>query len=73
MLLAQAEKQINMAKDFKELHGLVTALAEQSVEIELSEDQRHRLNDLYEVKRDSLKREVMTEIMGILENIYDIN
>ncbi len=73
MLLAQAEKQINMAKDFKELHGLVTALVEQSVEIELSEDQRHRLNDLYEVKRDSLKREVMTEIMGILETINDIN
>ena len=70
-LLIQTKKQMDLIKDFKELHNLVNDLLEQSLDIGLSDDQKHRLNDLYELRKDSLKRSKLAEIEGILETIQD--
>ncbi len=70
-LLNQTKKQMDLIKDFKELHNLVDDLLDQSLDIGLSDDQKHRLNDLYELRKDSLKRAKLDEIDGILETIHD--
>ncbi|SPD72056.1 conserved hypothetical protein [uncultured Desulfobacterium sp.] len=71
MILNQTKNQMNYIVDFKELHNLVNDLLERSSEIGFSDDQRHRLNDLYELRKDHLKREKFSEIDGILEMIHD--
>jgi hypothetical protein len=70
-LLNQTKKQMDLIKDFKELHNLVNELLDQSLDIGLSDDQKHRLNDLYELRKDSLKSEKLAEIDGILKTIND--
>jgi len=72
-LLNQTKKQMDLIKDFKELHNLVDDLLDQSLDIGLSDDQKHRLNDLYELRKDGLKREKLSEIDSILETIHDID
>ena len=65
--------QMDLIKDFKELHNLVNDLLDQSLDIGLSNDQKHRLNDLYELRKDGLKREKLSEIDSILETIHDVD
>ncbi len=71
MILNQTKKQMDLIHDFKEVHTLVSDLLERSWDIGFSDDQKHRLHDLYELRKDSLKREKMSEIDGILVTIYD--
>jgi septation ring formation regulator EzrA len=73
LMLAQAEKQMELLKDFSELYDLLTNLMDRSLEIGFTDEQRHRLNDLYELRKDSLKREKLEEINGLIETIHDIN
>ncbi|MFC1820424.1 hypothetical protein ACFLZG_05000 [Thermodesulfobacteriota bacterium] len=72
-MLDQAKKQMELLKDFREIHHLYTDLMDRSLEIGFSEDQKHRLNDLYEFRKDNLRREKLEEINGLLEKIHDLN
>ena len=72
-ILAQAKKQMDLISDFEELHNLVEDLLDRSLQIGFSKDQKHRLNDLYELRKDSLKRDKLSEIDAILKNIKDMN
>ncbi|MBW2342985.1 MAG: hypothetical protein JRF53_03015 [Deltaproteobacteria bacterium] len=72
MLLNQTKKQMDLIKDFSELHNLVEDLFERSYDIGFSDDQKNRLKDLYELRKDTLKRDKLSEIDGILETIQDI-
>jgi len=71
MILNQTKKQMDLIKDFAELHNLVEDLLERSYDIGFSDDQKNRLNDLYELRKDSLKRDKLSEIDGILGTIQD--
>ena len=71
MILTQTKKQMDLVKDFEELHNLVRDLLERSWSIGFSEEQEHRLNDLYEFRKDSLKREKLSEIDNTLRKISD--
>jgi len=73
IMLAQAEKQMELLEDFKELHNLFKNLMDRSLEIGFKDEQKHRVNDLYELRKDSLKREKLEEINGLIETIHDIN
>jgi hypothetical protein len=73
MILDQTKKQMDLIRDFKELHNLVADLNERSYDLGFSEDQKHRLNDLYELRKDILKREKLLEIDNILSTIHDAN
>ena len=64
---------MELLNDFKDLHHLHTDLVERSLEIGFSEDQNHRLNDLYELRKDNLKRKKLEEINNLLEKINDVN
>ncbi len=71
-ILMQAKKQMDLINDFSELYKLVSDLLDRSWDIGFSGDQKQRLNDLYELRKDSIKREKLSEIDTILERIHDI-
>jgi hypothetical protein len=62
---------MHLISDFEELHNLINDLLARSMEIGFTEDQKHRLNDLYELRKDSLKREKLSEIDSFLKTIHD--
>ena len=66
LMIDQAKEQMTVLKDFGEIHSLVTDLMDRSLDIGFTDDQRHRLNDLYELRKDTLKREKLNEIEGFL-------
>jgi hypothetical protein len=71
MILTRTENQMGLVKDFEDLHNLVNDLLDRSWDIGFSPEQKHRLNDLYEMRKDALKREKLKEIEGVLVNIHD--
>jgi|GEM_PF-308237 len=71
MILVQTKKKMDLIKDFRELDKIMRDLLKRSLEIGFSEEQKHRLNDLYELRKDSLKREKLAEIEGTLDTIQD--
>ncbi len=73
LILAQAKRQMEQLDDFKEIYDLYSDLLNHSLEIGFSRDQKDRLNDLYELRKDNLRREKLEEINVRLEGIYDIN
>jgi len=73
IILNQTKKQMDLIKDFRELHNLLSDLIEKTLDIGFSDEQKHRLNDLYELRKDSLKREKLSEIDSMLDTISDID
>ena len=73
LILNQAKKQIEILKDFREVHNVYTDLQDRALEIGFNEDQKHRLNDLYDLRKDNLRREKLEEINSLLETMHDIN
>jgi hypothetical protein len=71
MILDRTERQMGLVKDFEDLHNLANDLLDRSWDIGFSREQKHRLNDFYEMRKDALKREKLSEIKGILDNIHD--
>ena len=73
LILEQTKMQMQLHSDFREIHNLFNGLTERSLEIGFDEDQKHRLNDLYELRKDQLKREKLNEINNLLSKMNDIN
>jgi hypothetical protein len=71
LMLDQTKKQIELTKDFKKIHSLVVDLMDRSLEIGFNDEQKHRLNDIYELRKDNLKREKLEEINQFLESINE--
>ncbi len=68
-ILDRTQRQMDLVKDFQDLHNLFHDLVERSRDIGFSPEQEHRLNDLYEMRKNTLKREKLLEIEGILDSI----
>ncbi|MDY6973329.1 MAG: hypothetical protein SV775_13520 [Thermodesulfobacteriota bacterium] len=73
MILNRTKKKMDLIEDFKELHNSVNDLLDQSWDIGFSDEQKHRLNDLYELRKDSLKRKKISEIDSFLDSIHDVH
>jgi hypothetical protein len=71
LVLDRAKKRMESAKDFRAIHELFTDLMEKSLDIGLSEGQRLRLTDLYELTKDNLRREKLMEMGHDLEMMQD--
>ncbi len=70
-MLDQIKKRMMHVNDFREVHAIYTDLINRSLEIGFKEDHMHRLNDLYELRNDSLRREKLQEINGLIQKIND--
>ncbi len=73
LMIGDAKERMEMLGDFREIHLFYTELMDRSLEIGFSEDQKHRLTDLYELRKDNLKREKLEEINGLINRMNDIN
>jgi hypothetical protein len=71
LMLDRAKKQMESAKDFRAIHELFVDLAERSLDIGFSEEQRLRLTDLYELTKDNLRREKLMEMGHDLEMMQE--
>jgi hypothetical protein len=71
MILDRTQRQMDLVKDFEDLYKLMSDLVERSRNIGFSPEQEHRLNDFYEMRKNILKREKLSEIEAILESIPD--
>lgn len=72
-MLEQVKSRMMMEKDFREVHTIFSDLMDRSLEIGFSKDQIHRLNDLYELRNDNLKREKLDEITHHIERINNVD
>jgi hypothetical protein len=71
-LVDEAKSQMEMKSNLCEVHSLYQDLMERALEIGFDEDQKHRLNDLYEMRKDHLKREKVEETNRVLRGIHDV-
>lgn len=71
-MVEEAKSQMEMKKNFREVHRLYQDLVERALDIGFDDDQKHRLNDLYEMQKDHLKRKKVEEIDSILRGIRDL-
>jgi hypothetical protein len=70
-VLDRAKKQMEATKDFRVIHGFFMDLMEKSLDIGLSEEQRLRLTDLYELTKDNLRRERLLKMGHDLDMMQD--
>lgn len=73
LMLDETKRQMEVEKDFARVHRLYEDLLERSLEIGFTDEQRHRLTDLYELRKDHLKREKLEEVTTTLQTLNDIH
>jgi hypothetical protein len=71
LMLNQVKQQMAVLNDLREIQNLYSDLMERALEIGFTDEQRNRLNDLYEVRKDQIRREKLDEINAIIETISD--
>ena len=72
LMLEQTRKQMNLLRDFEKIHNLVADLLDRSLDIGFTEEQKHMLNDLYELRKDKLRRRKLGEIDRFLDGVKDL-
>ena len=73
--LEQTKQQMDRIEDFEELHNLLRDLLKGPREIGISDENKYRLKDLYELRKDSLTREKLTEferVLGTIRNTHEL-
>ena len=71
LMLDQVKQQMAVLNDLREIQNLFSDLMERALEIGFTDEQRNRLNDLYEVRKDQIRREKLDEINTIIKTISD--
>jgi hypothetical protein len=71
LLIDQVKSRMALVNDFKEIHDMVSDLNDRALHIGFTEEQRQRLNDLYELRKDKIKRAKLEEINLFLDTIND--
>ena len=70
-MVERIKEQMNLINDFNELHQLVEDIMTRSLEIGLNEEQKHRLTDIYEIRKEQLKKEKLLQIYAFLNQVRD--
>jgi hypothetical protein len=70
-MLDQVKQQMALLSDLREIQNLFSDLMERALEIGFTDDQGNRLSDLYEVRKDQIRREKLDEISGLIKTISD--
>jgi hypothetical protein len=72
LMVDQIKRQMAQQKDFRSLHEIFQDVMDRALEIGFTEEQKHRLMDLLELRKDHLRREKLEEITRALTKIQDI-
>jgi hypothetical protein len=72
LMIDNTKIQMDGLTNLREIDHLYADLINKSLAIEFSEDQKHRLNDLYELKKDGIREEKLKEIDGMLDRLHDL-
>ncbi len=73
LMLDQVQRQMALLNDLREIQNLFSDLMERALEIGFTDEQRNRLSDLYEVRKDQIRREKLDEINALVETINDVH
>ena len=71
LMLDQAKQQMTLLNDLREIQNLFSDLMDRALEIGFTDEQRNRLSDLYEVRKDQIRREKLDEINALIRTIND--
>lgn len=71
-LMETGSRQMEHAADFRELNVIYQYLSDRAWEIGFSEEQIHRLNDAYQLRKEVLKRQKLSEVSSVLSSIDSI-
>jgi hypothetical protein len=72
-LMKTGLRQMEQAGDFRELNVIYQYLSDRAWEIGFSEEQLHRLNDAYQLRKEVLKRQKLSEVATVLSSIGSID
>jgi len=59
-------------KDFRNLHEIFQDVMDRALEIGFTEEQKHRLTDLLELRKDQVRREKLEETTRVLAKIQGV-
>jgi hypothetical protein len=71
LMLDQVKQQMTLLHDLREIRNLFSDLMDRALEIGFTDEQRNRLSDLYEVRKDQIRREKLDEINALIDTIND--
>jgi hypothetical protein len=72
LMVEQIKRQMAQQKDFRSLHDIYHSVMDRALEIGFTEEQKHRLMDLLELRKDQLRREKLEETTRALTRIRDV-
>jgi hypothetical protein len=70
-MLDQTQPEIESIAEFEELQRSFLELKNRLTEAGFNDEQKHRLNDIYELRKDSLKQEKLESIERFLASLND--
>jgi len=72
LMVDQVKRQMEQQKDFRNLHEIFQDVMDRALEIGFTEEQKHRLIDLLELRKDQVRREKLEETTRGLTKIQDV-
>jgi len=72
LMVDQIKRQMAQQKEFRNLHEIFQDMMDRALEIGLTEEQKHRLMDLLEVRKDQVRREKLDETTRALARIQEV-
>ena len=71
LMVEQVKKQMEQQKDFRSLQEIFQDVMDRALEIGLAEEQKHRLIDLLELRKNQVRREKLEETTRALAKIQE--
>ena len=71
LMVDQAKRQMERQRDFRAVQDIFQGLMDRALEIGFTEEQKHRLIDLLELRLDQLRREKLEETLRALTRIQN--
>ena len=72
LMVDQVKRHMEQQKDFRNLHEIFQDVMDRALEIGFTEEQKHRLIDLLELRKDQVRREKLEETTRALTKIQDV-
>jgi hypothetical protein len=73
LMVDQIKRQMDQQKEFRNLHEIYQDVMDRALEIGFTEEQKHRLMDLLELRKDQVRREKLEEMTRALTKIRDVH